>query len=90
MDKWIQPLPEHAVAYVDLCALVGRHADKVTAVEMLAIAANMIGKLIAIQDRTTMTPARAMEIVMANIEGGNREAIESMGPLATCDVAGSA
>ena len=77
MDKWIQPLPEHAVAYEDICALVGRHAAKVTAVDLLAIAANMIGKLIAIQDRTTMTPARAMEIVMANIEGGNREAIES-------------
>ena len=90
MDKWIQPHPEHAAAYEDLCALIGRHADQVTGVEMLAIAANMVGKLIAIQDRATMTPARAMEIVMANIEGGNREAIESMDTLAECDVAGSA
>ena len=38
-----QANPDHAVAYIDLCALVGRHADKVTAVEMLAIAIAALG-----------------------------------------------
>lgn len=66
--------PEHQVAFQEVVDLVRRHADKLSAAEMLAVAANMLGKLIALQDQRTMTPERAMEIVAKNIEHGNAEA----------------
>ena len=67
--------PQHEVAYQDLVALVRRHAEHLSSVEMLAIAANMLGKLVAYQDQRTITPAMAMEVVAQNIEEGNRQAI---------------
>ncbi len=41
-------------------------------------AANMLGKLLAYQDQRTMTSAMAMEIVVQNIEEGNRQAIAAV------------
>ena len=69
---------EHEVAYQELVALVGRHAAEVSAVELLAIAANMLGKMIALQDQRTMTRERALEIVLKNIEAGNQQAIDDL------------
>lgn len=68
--------PEHEVAYQDLCKLVDKHADKISAKELLAVAANMLGKLVALQDQRTMSPATAMEIVAQNIEHGNKQVLE--------------
>src|SRR6202000_3549412 len=42
--------PQHEGLYQDLCKLVSKHADKLTAQELLAVAANMLGKLVAMQD----------------------------------------
>lgn len=67
--------PEHEVAYQDIVALVRKHGEHVSAVEMLAIAANMLGKLCALQDQRKYTPAMVMEIVVQNVEEGNRQAI---------------
>jgi hypothetical protein len=68
--------PEHEIAYQDLCQLVNRHASKLTSSELLAVAANMLGKLIALQDQRTMSPSAAMEIVSRNIEHGNQQVME--------------
>jgi hypothetical protein len=70
--------PAHEVAFQDLNALLAKHADEMTAEEMLAVAANLVGKLIALQDQRTMTPDRAMAIVARNIEIGNAQAIETV------------
>lgn len=70
--------PEHEVAYQDLAALLARHADKMSAEEVLAIAANMVGKLVAMQDQRKFTPAAAMEIVDRNIELGNQQVIDEL------------
>jgi hypothetical protein len=70
--------PEHEVVYEDLRKLIAKHADKVTAAEILAIAANMIGKIVALQDQRTMTRERALELVVHNIEEGNRQVIEEL------------
>lgn len=67
--------PEHEVAYQDLASLLSKHADKLTSEELLAVGANMLGKLIALQDQRTMTKERAMKIVCANIEMGNQHII---------------
>lgn len=65
----------HHVAYDDLVALVRKHADKMTSMELLAIAANVVGKLVAMQDQTTVSPAMAMEVVARNIQLGNHEVL---------------
>ena len=70
--------PEHEIAYQDLCALMNRHADKLTALELLAIAANMLGKLIALQDQRKVSPDMAMEVVARNIEVGNKQAVQEV------------
>lgn len=69
---------EHEVAYQDICALMTKHAGKLTPLELLAIGANMIGKLVAMQDQRKVSPALAMETVAANIESGNRQVIEQL------------
>jgi hypothetical protein len=64
---------EHEVAYQEMLALVSRYKDRMNAEELLAVAANMIGKLIALQDSRTMTQQRAIEIVLRNLEYGNQQ-----------------
>jgi hypothetical protein len=71
--------PEHEVAYQDLVSLMRKHADQMTSLEMLAIGANMLGKLIAMQDQRTVTSDMAMEIVIRNIEVGNQQVLEALG-----------
>lgn len=68
----------HEVAYQDIVKLLNKHAPKLSAAEMLAIAANMVGKLVALQDQRTMTADRAMQVVIANVELGNQQAIQAM------------
>lgn len=70
--------PAHEVAYADLVKLVSRHAAKLSSEELLAVAANMLGKLVALQDQRTMTIDRAMEIVSRNIQYGNSQVIEKI------------
>lgn len=70
--------PEHEVAYQDLCQLMSKHASKLTALELLAVAANMLGKLVALQDQRATTPEMAMKVVSENIEHGNRMVIAQL------------
>lgn len=69
---------EHEAAYQDLCRILNKHADKLTAIELLAIAANMVGKLVALQDQRTTSPELAMKTVSLNIEHGNRSVIDHL------------
>jgi hypothetical protein len=66
---------EHEVAYADLLALIGKHGNKIDALEMLAIASNVVGKIMAMQDQRTMTVQACLELIMRNIELGNQQAI---------------
>jgi hypothetical protein len=70
--------PEHEVVYQDLCELIRKHADELTSIEILAVAANMVGKLVALQDQRNVSPKMAMEIVTANLELGNRQVIDGL------------
>ena len=74
-ERIVTAKPEHEVAYQDICALVNRHADKVDSLQLLAIAANMLGKLIAFQDQRTVSPGRAMDVVARNLKLGNQQAL---------------
>jgi hypothetical protein len=70
--------PEHEVAYQDLVRLLSKHAAKISAEEMLAIASNLLGKLVAMQDQRTMTRERALETVMKNVEYGNQQVVNEL------------
>lgn len=70
--------PEHEIAYQDICALVNKHANKMTPLELLTIAANMVGKLIALQDQRTTSTELAMETVIRNLESGNQQVIDQI------------
>lgn len=76
--KPVMSKPEHEVAYQDLCALMRKHADKLSSIELLAVAANMVGKLVAFQNQNVITPEMAMEIVAKNIECGNKQAYDEL------------
>jgi len=76
--RTIKAKAEHEVVYQEMAALMGRHGDAVSAEEMLAIGANMVGKLMALQDQRTMTRERALEIVIQNIEAGNQQAVDGL------------
>lgn len=69
---------EHEVTYQELIALVTRHAVGLTPLEILAIAANMVGKLVAMQDQRTMTPDMAMQVVAENVQRGNQQAVAGL------------
>ena len=70
--------PQHEVLYQDLCKLISKYGDSISAQEMLAVAANMLGKLVAMQDQRSMSPAMAMEIVAQNVEYGNKQVIDQL------------
>ena len=71
--------PEHEVVFEELAALVNRHGAKMTGLEILAVAANMVGKIIALQDQRTVSVKFAMDLVLANIEAGNQEIFNQVG-----------
>ncbi len=52
-------------------------APDMPADQILAIAAQFVGQLVALQDCRKITPERAMQIVMGNIEIGNQEAVNN-------------
>ena len=70
--------PKYEVAYQELNDLLRKHADEMTALEMLAVAANMVGKLIAMQDQRKVSSDMAMDVVARNLEIGNRQALASL------------
>jgi len=73
-----QSKPEHEAAYQDLCAWMKKHGAKLSSLELLAIASNAVGKIIALQDQRKVTSEMAMTIVGKNIEIGNAQAIEQV------------
>lgn len=65
--------PEHEIAYQEIQALFARHAATMTPVELLAMAANLVGKIIAYQDQRV-----TLAIVGKNIEIGYAHALAEL------------
>jgi flagellar hook assembly protein FlgD len=70
--------PEHEVAFSDLVALVQKHSEKMTSLELLAVASNMVGKIVALQDQRTTTAEVAMEVVVRNVQQGNQDVVNQL------------
>lgn len=75
--KSVVSQPEHEASYQELCALVARHPT-LTPAEVLAVASNMVGKLIAMQDQRVMTSEKAMAIVSENLRLGNEQVLAQL------------
>lgn len=73
--KRIPTTPAHEAFYHEACALLKKHVGNLSAEDLLALTAQLVGHTIAFQDMRTTSRERALEIVMANIESGNAHAI---------------
>lgn len=74
----IEPKGKHRAFRDDLVSVLRKHGDALSAEEMLALAAHLVGQLVALQDQRSMTPDRAMTIVARNIEQGNLEVLAGL------------
>jgi hypothetical protein len=75
----VQARDEFKVAYQDVVDLLRKHAGKgLTTIEMLAIVANLCGKVLAMQDQRKISVSEALVVLHANIETGNQEAVAMM------------
>ncbi|MDE2469419.1 MAG: hypothetical protein KGL35_11900 [Bradyrhizobium sp.] len=70
--------PMVEAAFQAMLAALRPYADALGPAGMLAVTANLVGKLIAMQDQRIMTPAMAMEIVASNIEAANQDVISRL------------
>lgn len=70
--------PQHEELYQELCKLLEKHSRGMTSLEMLAVAANMVGKILAMQDQNVITASGAMEVIARNIEHGNRTVVDQL------------
>lgn len=64
--------------YIELAQLMDKHGHDLTAPEMLALASNLVGKLIAMQDQQIVSPQAALDLVWNNIQQGNIEVVTSL------------
>ncbi len=78
MGKRVIAREDYMVAYDDMVKLLKKHAHKMSSLEMLAVAANMNGKLLAMQDQRSISPAEALKCIGENIEIGNNEAVKAL------------
>ena len=71
--------PAHKAFWDDMIALLAKHTGQLQADEMLAVASQMVGQIVAMQDQRKMRPGDAMTIVASNIEMGNARAVRELG-----------
>ena len=75
--KSATPAPAHQEIRDDLIAMLRNKADAtgIPAEEVLAIVANTVGQLMALQDQTKYTKDQIINLVVTNIEAGNAHAL---------------
>ncbi|MET1413540.1 hypothetical protein ABVF61_14800 [Roseibium sp. HPY-6] len=76
--RYTAPSNTHFTLRQELVGVLGRYQDTLCPAELLAVSSQLVGNLIALQDETRMSPETAMEIVLQNIEEGNRAAIADL------------
>lgn len=66
---------KHEITYQELAELLRKRGD-IDALELLAVASNMIGKIIAMQDQRKVNKEMCLQLVAANIEVGNKQVVD--------------
>lgn len=75
--KSIEARAVHLDVKADLAEILRKY-EKLDPIEILAVAAQVVGMLIAHQDSQKVSSASAMRTVLANIELGNQTAVEPL------------
>ena len=70
------PSADH-LAFMDDAKALLRKFEHLDAMQLLAIASQLVGNLIALQDQTKVTSDMALEVVFQNVEIGNATVIET-------------
>ncbi len=72
--------PVHEDIYQEVLDVLRKyeHEKGLSAIEILATLANMVGKCIAMQDQTKYSAGAVMRMIVSNIEIGNQQMIESL------------
>lgn len=76
--KSVQPSEADKALHVDIAALIKRHLTPDTSERVLAIASQVVGQVLALQDQRTMTKKMAFDVILSNIELGNQSALASI------------
>jgi len=76
--KIFTPTAADQALHLDICALINRHLTPDTPDRFLAIAAQVVGQALALQDQRKMTKEMAFEIILTNIEMGNQAVISQL------------
>lgn len=74
----VEPSQLHDDLKDEIVELIRKHSERMSAVEVLAISAQLVGMGIAIQDQTQYTPEQIHDIVRKNIEMGNQSIIDDL------------
>lgn len=73
--KYAVPSNTHFTLRQELIGVLCKYQDTLCPAELLAVSSQVVGNLIALQDETRLSQEHAIEIVMYNIEEGNRAAL---------------
>jgi hypothetical protein len=76
--KSVEPGPADKALHADIMALVQRHLTPDTSERVLAIAAQITGVVLALQDQRKMTLEMAWDLILANVEIGNQRVIANL------------
>ena len=76
--KVMAPTQADLALHADIMALIQRHLTPDNGERVLAIAAQVVGQALALQDQRTMTKDLALQLIMVNIETGNAGVIEAL------------
>lgn len=68
----------HTAFKRDLNKLLKEHASRLPADHMLAIGAQVVGMLVALQDQRKHTPEMVMSIVVENVKEGNKVMVSNL------------
>lgn len=70
--------PAHRAMHRRIVEFLQSATAEMSAPEVLAIAAHIVGGCIALQDQRTMNPEQALELVAQNIDAGNAQTIAEL------------
>ena len=77
--KMINPSPDHEAFYQEVCVILGKYEERgVPPIQLLALTANVAGKLMAMLDHREFTADEAMQVVCSNLERGNQEIVDRL------------
>lgn len=71
----VEPSDQHCKMQEELINLLERFAPDVTDIAALAIASNLVGKVLALQDHSKHTQVELMATIARNVRAGHAEAI---------------